>query len=395
MKQILITKEKIWKSVNDEAFLKEFCCFQSVPHTDKIPFRLLFCMHDATSLVAHYLHQLTKVLYSLRESVGIELNELTIDNVYIVKTEKNKSFYFILNESIHLMMHCPYGYHIYLCGFENSLIRHKRHPFLIHHLNNTRRPYKALYDRIISLFEMHELHCSAQCAEKKLYKMITKYKRPKIVLEDCGDKDIVRRLMPLVDVNAGTCVPTINATVIRKEIAKMFQIFKNEFDHLRSKFTNVTNLYRLLEDWIDTFYVYKKDFFENPDMTMSVLRKILYQYMIDHKYNHISFKTFDLSRLITSIYLWSQWYEKLLLTMQLFDHESSTDDLSWIGCFETIVDEDKFDMTSELVEVFDIPRRKHSKIRLGEDTVKTLCDTHSLLRAEYLKHCDDFIKSVN
>lgn len=388
MKQILVTKEKIWKSVHYDAFLKEFCCFESSPHADKIPFRLLFCMHDSTSLVAHYLHQLTKVLYVLRRAVGIEHNELTIDNIYIVKTEKNKSFYFKLNDDVHLMMHCPYGYHIYIAGFEKCLIRHKRHPFLIHHFHKIRRPYRALYDRIFALFVLHEISTGGELNDR-LYKTICDYKRPKIVLEDGGDKDIMRRVLPLVDVNAGCSISNVSATTIRKEITKMFEIFKKEFDKMRSKFTNVANLYRLLEDWVDTFSIYKKDFFQDPDTTISVLRKILYQYMIDRRYNHISFKTFDLSRLITSLFLWSQWYEKLLLTMDLFDHTSCNDELSWIGCFETMIDQDQFNANSDLMEIFDIPGRKHAKIHLKKETVERLCQTHPLLRVEYLMHSDD------
>ncbi len=377
MRQILISKQNTWKLNQWEPFSSRFLCFSSMNHTDKIPFRLLFHMHDASKLVYHYLHQFIVIMHILREVFGVEHYHLTLDNLFIRKTDYNKTFMLVMDPSHPFLLHCPYGYHIFISGFEECLIGNAPHSLLFHTL-----PKRWSSFRLI---------CRSICREltdvskefKHLSSHLTNRKIPLVGTED--HTDVLLRLFPLVHVNAThpMAKEITDKKTIQKEIQKMFAIFYKEYELFRSKFTKMVYFHQLVDDWVDILVMYKSDFFKDPDVTVALLRKILYQYMIDHHYSHVSFKAFDLPRMLVSLYVWSQWYEKWLLAIDMF-RDRSQDDLKMIGCLETFLETDDFEEMSS-VEVLDFQNRKcRTHAVVGKDINDRMQQTHPMLRPGYL-----------
>lgn len=379
MRQIIISKEKLWKSATLDLFFQEFLSFDgSRPHTDMIPFRYVCNMHDASELVFHYLRQFMVIMLILGRVFGIEHPRLTIDNLYLKKTHHDHTFLFVVDKTMQFMMPCVHGYHIFISGFEECLFRHERHALYLKIIPKRWNPYGYVCKHILQTMNDTMPHNFKILCETML-------STPRVKLECTQDKEILLRLLPLVHVNSHSkkTTSTTPEKVVRKEIRKMFGIFSKESEMLASKFTRKLHFYQLLEDWVDILSVYKDDFFHDPDTTVGVLRKVLYQYMIDHRYSHISFKTFDLSRMLVSLFLWSQWYEKLLVHLPII-HDNDRDDIQWIGCLETVLEKDSFTKVQGELHVMDLFRRTSCTIPVDDSVNQRLFRTHPMLRASYL-----------
>jgi hypothetical protein len=376
MRQILQSKEKIWKSIQYEPFFQEFVAFHSTDCVDKIPFQNLFHMHHTSQLVSHYIRQLLVIMFVLSRVFGIHHNHLSMKNLFIQKTEFHKTFLLVIDKHQQYMISCPFGYHIFIAGFEDAVFEHVSHPLVLRTIPQRLSPYQLICKPILH-------HSDVGDNLKKLCNKIRNHKYTKIRLEGTEDEDYLLRLLPLVHVNR-IHQNTSDVNTVRKEIRKMYKIFRKESDLLSSKFAREALFLQLLEDWVDILSLYKQDFFDNPDMTMSVIRKVLYQYMIDHKYNHISFKSFDLSRMIVSVYLWCEWYEKLFAHIRLYRIDYRPEK-TWIGCLDTIIEEDNFQGLQSGIVLFDLCLKENKIVEsVDEEVNERLCKTHPMLRAEYL-----------
>lgn len=376
MRQILQSKEKIWKTIQYEPFFQEFVAFHSTDCQDKIPFQTLFHMHHTSQLVSHYIRQLLVIMFVLSRVFGIHHNHLSIKNLFIQKTEFDKTFLLVIDKDKQYMISCPYGYHIFITGFEDAVFENVVHPLVLRTIPRRLSPYRQICK---SLMHRHDVDDNL----KKLCSKIINHKYSKIQWEGTDDEEYLLRLLPLVHFNRVKQTAS-DVKTIRKEVRKMYSIFRKECDLLSSKFGRMSLFFQLLEDWVDILSLYKQDFFENPDMTISVLRKVLYQYMIDHKYNHISFKLFDLSRMIVGLYLWCEWYEKLLAHVLLY-RVDYLPEMTWIGCLDTIIEEDTFNGLQSGVVLFDFCLKENKIVEnVDDDVSERLCKTHPMLRAESL-----------
>lgn len=383
MRQIIISKQKLWKSATLDLFFHEFLCFDGRrPQTDKIPFRYVCNMHDASELIFHYLRQFMVIMLILGRVFGIEHPRLTIDNLYLKKTDHDHTFLFVVDKTMQFMMPCTHGYHIFISGFEECLFRRERHPLYLQVIPKRWSPYADVCKHILRT--MNDI--IPQPFKNLCKKMLS---TTRVKLECTDDKEILLRILPLVHINSPneTTSPT-SEKVVRKEIRKMFGIFQKEAEIMASKFTRRMHFYQLLEDWVDILSVYKDDFFHDPDTTVGVLRKVLYQYMIDHRFSHISFKTFDLSRMLVSLFLWSQWYEKLLVHLSIL-RDNDREDIQWIGCLETVLEKDSFTKVRGDLHVMDMFRRTSQRIPVDDNVNERLFRTHPMLRASYLYHTLD------
>lgn len=379
MKQIYQIKEKSWNSILYKEFLKEFLSFQtSNDNHDDIPFRLVFKLHHANILIPHYLRQLFVIIHILGTVFGIHLSSLSLDNLVIRKTDFHKTFLFVFNQDIQTMMTCTHGYHIHIIGFQYSHLENIHYPWIIDKLPSI-FPYKRFCKEMI-----REVKDEMGDKLPKFYNRMMGYRRQKMPWIELGDEEIgIFDLLPLITINSHhECFQNIKT--VQKEVKKMYTIFKKEALILKSKFTRPQLFQQLIKDWVELLVMYKKDFFENPDITISILRKVLYQYMIDHRYNHISFKTFDLSRMLVSLYLWSEWYEKYLQKTLSIVKFNYCEESLWIGCIETCIEKDEFQGIHNKIHVYKFETMEDEMIPIDMLTNDRLCKTHPIQRPKYL-----------
>lgn len=382
MRQILITKENTWTQHGWAPFFQTFLSFpMTLPH-DKIPFKLLFHMHDAPKLVYHYFRQYLVVMHILFRVYGVRHDHITLDHLSIQKTDIGKTFLMVLDETQQFVVHCPYGYHIHVNGFEHSTFRHVSSSLITmdtpQDWNSTRRLCKTIYKRL-----------GKECSQE-FRNMVGHAKRQKVVLLGVKEhRTLMLQLFPLVYTNTKHVLSIHDQKTIEKEVSKMFQIFYKEYELFRSKFSKMTCFEALIRDWVDILVMYKKDFFQEPELTMTLLRKILYQYMVDHHYSHVSFKTFDLSRMLISLFMWAQWYEIWLQRTGILALDFSKESLVFIGCLDTFIDTDELHTLHEL-HVLDFKHRQCSTQTVPENISSRLLQTHPLLRAQYLH--DEILK---
>jgi hypothetical protein len=151
-----------------------------------------------------------------------------------------------------------------------------------------------------------------------------------------------------------------------------------EYKNLEKQFSNIEKSRFVLYDWIDILCSYKRDFFIDPDTTLTILRKVLYQYLVDHSMSYISFKTIDITKFIVSLYLWSQWYERYL-EKNPFWNQSNRDLITIIGCIDVYFKKANHHQP-KLVHVYDfISKSYHLKpCPMGIDKI------HPLLRVKYI-----------
>lgn len=373
MRYYLSSKKKLWENSfkKHSEFLNTFLSFE--PNHSFIPFHLLFKMHFSEEMVFHFLRQFLIILYILYNIFGISHNSLTIENLQIRKTEFSNSFLFLVDENHKFLIDCPYGYHIYISDFEECFFKHSIHPF---YLKNIPTNWNPIYN-VMKFIKKH----ISNTKFNNLFKNIVKNIRINLYEED---SNIFLHISPLIEFNR---LDTTSSNIkelekIKTEIKRTFKIFLKEYELLKSKFSNERSFGMMIDDWIEILYRYKSDFFKDPDTTINILRKILYQYTVEHSFTHISFKSFDLSRMIISLYLWSEWYDKLSKHIFVFDLFNNKQFTILLACLEIFFNKPSlhYENTQHNIHVFDFVYDTF-KIQYCN---KTLNHIHPILRTEFL-----------
>ena len=332
-------------------FEKTFLGFDtSLTHNDpsKIPFKHVLHMHDHTNLVCDYFHQWLVLMHILRSVFGVHHPWMTMDNLFITKTKHRHDVHvFVLSDDTQLSMHCPHGYHIYLSGFEEAWFADRTTPFRCANVLG-KQSWNPIMNVVESLTPSLLRPSGMSARTRKRWKRFCGHVRPfatDIPLAS-SHSAILRCILPLVNTPYLQCsrfVPTLHdphqyePSVIHTQLERMFGIFHQEYQKLSSMFLRQENLERMLRHWTEHLIAFKQDFLKDPEPTLAILRKVLYQYMIDHKYTHISVKSFDLSRMIVALYTWSQWYERYLqlASVQVFDpHMLQEETVRMMACME-------------------------------------------------------------
>jgi hypothetical protein len=193
-------------------------------------------------------------------------------------------------------------------------------------------------------------------------------------------------LYPMIDIDNKIINLQDTKEIIEMEIKKMFELFYKEFKIIEDYFPNQKNtLIGLLQEWINIFYHYKKDFWKDNLTTITLLKKILYQYMIDHHYN-IPLKKIDFKKMIISLYLWTQWFEKLLhSTNSIFEPFENNHPLILLNCIDLFFNHDAlYDHDINTIKIFDFMNQKEYDINCPSTLYTQLLKIHPLLRANYI-----------
>lgn len=388
-------KERVWRSVVDPTFASTFCRFRSCRHPpDLLPFRMLFLMHDVRRRVVHYLHQFLKIALVLRLAFGIHDHTWTLDNLSLKRTERQKTFLFVLGRddgtSLPLCMPCPEGYHIVISGFENCHVENQRYPLTEVMTTMTSKPYRLLARQIRRAVQpMDDGWLDAFLGHLETYRRTFLRRLPPSGL----DVDVWRRLLPLVEVVPLDANEDMSSKTIRDGIRRMEKVFEKEFGTLTSKFKDTVRVMRMLEDWVKVLARYKEAFMDDPEGAMSRIRKELYQYLVDCKYNHVSFEGLDVSRMTVSLYGWAHLLERWLSLRDASSSWSdSNEELKWIGCLETLLDEVNADDVTFEGEVCGMDFSSSSSSfrvwRFPDDARHRLVQTHPLLRSDVMCQMD-------
>lgn len=382
-------KERLWLSAIHPSFASTFCRFSNIVSHDLIPFHLLFHMHDTRRRVIHYLHQFLKLILIIHSVFRIHNITWSLHNLYLKKTERQRTFMFEMGDGRTMMMSCPEGYHVVVCGFEDCIVDGCRCPLTLTMMGCSKRPYDRLVRQLRRLLvSTSRSSCEDEgkyldgllCQMQSLERMsIRRFNVSSL------SPEIVSRLIPLVDVG---WMETMMETTTREDIRRMEEVFGKEFGVLTSKFKDTTKVHTMLEDWVKVLCVYKHEFMKNPETTVSVIRKTLYQYLVDRKYNHVSFENLDISRMIVSLYGWAHTLERWLCC-EPSSSSSWANEVRWIGCMETVLDEVNADDATFEGEVYGMDFSSSSSSsssfrvwRLPEDVRERLVRTHPLLRAD-------------
>jgi hypothetical protein len=221
----------------------------------------------------------------------------------------------------------------------------------------------------------------------KFKKLYTKIQFKKNYFFQKKENDIHLYIYPLIHIHKTfSDYELLSDEKMKKEQEKMFDSFYTEFQLLQNQFGNINYAISLLKDWIDIFSLYKKDFFENPEQTLKLLRKICYQYLITHKLNHISFQSFDFSKMILSLYLWTEWSEKLFFLSQNDLYSSDKHDKMIMTCLDLFFLHDDLYETNQIdkIHIYDLQSSKYSIKTCSSDLFLQLKEIHPVLRSNFL-----------
>lgn len=284
---------------------------------------------------------------------------MTLDHLYLTKTAHvNDVYCFVLSNETQLHMHCGLGYHIFLAGFEEAWFEDQSTPFRCSHLEQG-----MVWNPVVRIFKDVVAYLSNPRTQKRWLRLCQHLSSPTPTMPLLATHGtLLTRILPLVNtpyLPSQDRMPTplhdpsmYDMATIQQEIQRMFDVFYKEYTALSGMFLRPGNLERMLEDWIDYLVAFKKEFFANPEQTMGMLRKVLYQYMIEHKYTHISFKSFDVSRMVIGLYTWSEWYERYLQLIVHATFDPSTlheETLRTMACLELFFDRDMLQQPSLVV----------------------------------------------
>jgi len=205
-----------------------------------IPFRYLFAMHFPEEMVFHYIRQYVLIMYILRLHFGVYHYSLTLDNLAIRKTEYNDIFMFHINKDKQYWIHCPFGYHIYIHGFEECLLRNQSHPLFFKQIPDVWNSFIPIFQEIKQTLYPKKKTCrklisnlNAQKCHLPLQEQLTEF--PFLLLlinhSQYRPKDMKQSI-----------------ETIQSELHKMFFIFYKEFEIFKGKFKQVHHFQKLMLD---------------------------------------------------------------------------------------------------------------------------------------------------
>jgi hypothetical protein len=299
-----------------------------------------------------------------------------MEDIYIQKTNPNSLFLFILDDKNQWCFFCKDGYHIHISNWEECFIQHQIHSLSISKYQSTFHQFHHILKKIL------DSHFS-----KKLKKIYKKIKLKTHFFFQPKENDILIYLYPLIKIHKKFLKhELLSDEKMKMEQEKMFQSFYMEFQLLQNQFQNTNYSTTLLKDWIQIFLIYKSEFFENPEQTIKMLRKICYQYMITHKLNHISFKSFDFSKMMISLYLWSEWSEKLFFIYQDDLYKIDTFDKIVMTCLDLFFIHDDLYDSNEInqIHIYDLQSSKYHLKTCSNDLFLQLKEIHPILRPNFL-----------
>lgn len=384
-RQTFLHKKKLWRDRfrHNFEFMQTFFSFHdssslSIP-TDNdhdsedekeiesmIPFHYLSCMHFSQEKAFHFLRQLLWLVHILMTQFGILLPSLSLEHIYLKKMSSTRDVVIVKSSrrdhdehSNHdIFFPCCFGYHVHIKGFEDCIFLNTKHALFFQSMPPLFHPFH----RIVKEMSSHFFSTPYRNKIKRMLKNLpfTRHDNLNIFPKyENDDTDLHCDLLSLVDIHVnGSMTSTMERDTVRHELDKMYNIFHKEYDILRSKFSNRRNIRNLTKDWLQILRLYKNDFFENPEMTLPILRKLFYQYMVERSYNHIDFKSFDLPRMITALYLWSQWYERYFhehVWNGVLCNYNPKEVLVVIGCLDLFFEKDAFDYTEQFIDSQDDP----------------------------------------
>lgn len=358
----------------EEKFRNKFL-EEKKPDYSKIPLPYVFHMHNHLILLMHYYRQVLIIYILLHQYSNIHHYNLSIHDISIIKTDPHELFLFILDTENQWLIHPCHGYHVSIYPFFmfDCFYKNKKNRLIISE--------PQLYPSMIHLLKM------ILPSDHKLNTFISKYceKKIKIMFEH----PLYLYLYPMIDIENKTISTADPIDIIKTEINKMFGLFYKEFKIIEDYFPNQKNtLISLLQDWINIFYSYKKDFWKDDTTTIALLKKILYQYLIDHHYN-IPLKKIDLKKMIISLYLWTQWFEKLLHSSSntFFGSSEKNNLFILLNCIDLFFHPDTlYNDNITTIKVFDFMNQKEYNVDCSSVLYHQLLKVHPLLRANYIYH---------
>ena len=329
-------------------------------------------MHFSDDTIIHFFQQYVVLLVILDIVFGIRHYTIGMENVQIRKVEFDHAFFFILDSKHSFYMDCPYGYHIYLSGFEECFFKDIEHPLYIKSIPKN-------WNRIEPLASIIWGSQSKMCNSPTFRKVLS-HINPIIfdLMVDEGD-DIFCIICSLIDIKQTLEEEVYSQNVITTEIRKSFQIFLKEYKNIEKQFSNTDRSKFVLFDWIDILCSYKRDFFIDPDTTLAILRKVLYQYLVDQSLSYISFKSVDMTKFIVSLYLWSQWYERLIFKIPFWD-QTNIDLITIIGCIDVYFKKENHHQP-KLLHVYDFTSTNPYYLKECPNDIDKI---HPLLRVKYI-----------
>lgn len=335
----------------------------------KLPFPYIFHMHNHSKLLIHYYRQVLIIYLLLHYSNRIHHYNLSVHDISITKTDPNELFLFILDHDNQWMIHPSFGYHISIFPFFlfDCFYQQKKNRLIISE--------PTLIPSMVHLFKM------IIPQEHSLFKFISECKYN---ISIPNHHPLYVYLYPMIDIIYQDVKEPIE--IIEAEVRKLFDIFFKEFKVIEDYFPNQKEkLYLLLRDWVNILYQYKQDFWNNPDTTKILLKKILYQYLIDHHY-HIPLKKIDLQKMFISLYLWTQWFEKLLDPSIFFSFSDENKHLSIIlNCIDLFFEKDELHLHPiHHIRIFDFMNKSEYQMECSTGLYQQLLRVHPSLRANYL-----------
>lgn len=375
-------KEKEWNNTfrHHSQFANEFFSFHPITTLDphKIPLYYIFGMHQSQEILFHYLHQFVILLHILRKVFHIHIYNLSLCNLFLVKTTNMNDCFLFTTPTQHYFFHCGYGYHIYIAGFQDCIFKHKSHPLHLTSFPSHPHFFSTIGQESLSFLNSKSKKC------RHFKTLLSHLSSPMCEWLNVG---MLRHIILLVETSSSSS--SWERETLETEIRKMYDIFVKEFELFRKQFVNEKNVLTLFEEWMEHLVLFKKDFFKNPETTINILRNIFYQSMIDHKYNHISFKSFDLSRMITSLYLWSLHYSHYLSQYVPLCYDSQTDETILMACLELFLTKDtilhKNQHQSIIIHHYDFSSSNYSNMPTTYSHVLNLLyDVHPSLRPSVL-----------
>lgn len=367
---VLSCKKKKWENrfLKYSEFRNEFLSFEQ--NHDYLPFNYLSRMHFSDDTIIHFFQQYVVLLMILDIVFGIRHYTISMDQLQIRKVEFDHAFFFVLDSKHRFYMDCPYGYHIYLSGFEECFFKDIEHSLYIKSIPTNWNRIEPLASMIWG--NQSNISCSPT------FRNVLSHIHP-IHFNFIIDDELFCIICPLISINGDVDSESYSNHIITSEIHKSFQIFLKEYKNLEKQFSNIEISKNVLYDWIDILCSYKRDFFNDPDTTLAILRKVLYQYLVDQSMSYISFKSVDMTKFIVSLYLWSQWYQRYLNTIPIWE-QTNNDLITIIGCIDVYFKKENHHQP-KLVHIYDFLSKSYhlKKCPTGIDKI------HPLLRVKYIE----------
>ena len=379
-------KEKIWDFhfQKNEEFQNFF--FSYYPSKRDLSFHQIHLLHNSQKLLFNLLYQLILLNLILQESFKIYKYNWMKSDIYIRKTDKNIIHLFIMDEKNQWIIGCKYGYQIYCTNFNDCFFENEKrdYQFDINCIKKIFDPYLEIFSDISII------------AFQNLCTYMSKKNDP---FFDLHNHEWNFYLYPLISKKKrnNDDIKIISLLELEKEIIKTHSLFMIEMKKIAEQFRYENHFIMLLKDWIEILNYYKKEFYSSPETIINMLRKIFYQYLIDHQLQHIILKKCDFQKMIVSLYLWCKWYEIYLMNINIFDYFYKKQELTiLLSCLTLFFDEDEKDIEIEYINVYDIYNKKYYKRQCTSKLSEEIMDVHPFLRANYIYNkLDDFPIVIN